>query len=219
MDSAAVIDPGNAEAGAESKERMSFTLSSLPLPARLRLCEPMSDDELLRFCEENDGLQIEREPDGELVIMSPAVLSIFRMNERISRYLGNWAEEDGRGTTGGPDAAYRLLDGSMRSPDASWFSSDRVASYTEEEQAKFPPICPEFVIELRSPGDRTGAVRKKMEMWMANGAELAWLIEPEDRKVTIYRQGDEPEVLFDPTSVQGTGPVRGFELVMARVWG
>jgi len=179
----------------------------------------MSDDELLRFCEANQGLQIEREASGELRIMTPTGLKGFRMNERIVRYLGNWAEEDGRGGVGGPDAGYRLPDGSMLSPDASWFFLEKSAGLSEEEQEKFPPFCPEFVIELKSPGDRAGEVKKKMKMWMANGAALAWLIEPKQRRVTIYRQGEKPEVLFDPTSVQGTGPVQGFELVMGRVWG
>jgi Uma2 family endonuclease len=198
---------------------MDFAISSLPLPARIIPESPLSDDELLRFCEANKGLRIEKEADGELLIMTPTGLKGFTMNERIVRYLGNWAEEDGRGISGGPDAGYRLPDGSMRSPDASWFSAEKRVSLSEEEQEQFPRFCPEFVIELQSPGDRAGAMKKKMEMWIANGAEVAWLIEPKARTVTIYRRGEEPEILMDPTSVQGSGPVRGFELVMGRVWG
>jgi Uma2 family endonuclease len=118
------------------------------------------------------------------------------------------------------NAGFTLPNGSVRSPDAAWVSNRRWDSLTEAEQEGYAPLCPEFVIELASPSDRIGDVKRKMvEEWLANGAELAWLIEPKARRVTIYRPGEESEVLVDPSSVQGTGCVAGFELVMERVWG
>jgi Uma2 family endonuclease len=106
----------------------------------------------------------------------------------------------------------------MRAPDAAWISFERLKPLSDQERAGFAPVCPEFVIELRSPSDRLKVLQAKMEMWIANGAEVAWLIDPERRVVEIYRPGESPEVLHEPSSVQGTGPVAGFELVMARVW-
>jgi Uma2 family endonuclease len=93
-----------------------------------------------------------------------------------------------------------------------------VQSMSAQEQERFAPLCPNFILELRSPTDRLPDLQAKMEQWIANGAELAWLIDPIERSVTIYRPNESPEHLAHPTSVQGTGPIADFELVMARVW-
>jgi Uma2 family endonuclease len=93
-----------------------------------------------------------------------------------------------------------------------------VKSLSEEEKARFAPICPDFVIELRSPSDKLPDLQTKMEQWISNGVEVGWLIDAKEKSVTIYRLGDQPEHLTHPTSVQGTGSIAGFELVMARVW-
>jgi Uma2 family endonuclease len=90
---------------------------------------------------------------------------------------------------------------------------------TAEQRNSFAPICPEVVSEVRSAADRLPALREKMESWVANGAELAWLIDPQRKVVEIHRSGEAAEVQEDPASVQGSGCVRGFELAMARVWG
>jgi Uma2 family endonuclease len=86
------------------------------------------------------------------------------------------------------------------------------------ERKGYAPICPEFVIEVRSESDRLPELQAKMDQWIANGAEVAWLIDPIDKTLTIYRPGDEPEHLVHPTSIQGTGPIAGFELVMPKIW-
>lgn len=198
---------------------MDFAIASLPLPVRLKPEIPWTDAELLEFCSANEGLRVEREADGAVSIMTPVGFSTMLMNQKIARIFGNWAEEDGRGVTGGPDGGFTLRDGSMLSPDAVWVSLSQVASLSEEQMQKFPKVCPEFVIELRSPSDRRVVVVAKMQQWMDNGVEVAWLVEPQQRTVTIFRQGEPAEVLVDPTSVQGDGPIQGFELVMSRVWG
>lgn len=179
----------------------------------------MSDLELMRFCDANSGLRVEREPNGDLLIMTPAGFRTSTMNDRISYFLHAWAQADGRGVTTGSDGGYALPDGSMRAPDAAWVSLERVAALSDEQQEGFAPICPDFVIELRSPRDRLAALPSKMEQWIANGAKAAWLIDPKRRTVSIYRPEQEPEELTHSSCVQGDGPVRGFELVMSRVWG
>ena len=118
----------------------------------------------------------------------------------------------------GPDGGYTLPDGSVRSPDAAWVSLTKVKSLSEEEKSRFPRLCPDFVIELRSPSDKLAHLQTKMTQWIANGVEVGWLIDPKEKAVTIYRPGDQPEHFVHPTSVQGTGPIAGFELVMSRIW-
>jgi Uma2 family endonuclease len=199
---------------------MNLDLSSLELPIRLRPETPMSDLDLMRFSLENRPYRMEREPNGEILIMTPTGYRTGSINRRIVQALGNWADEDGRGDVFDSSTGFTLPNGAVRSPDASWVSNRRGDALTREQREGYAPVCPEFVIELTSPSDRIEDVKKKVaEEWIANGAELAWLIEPKERRVTAYRPGQEPEVFEDPTSVQGTGCVAGFELVMERVWG
>jgi Uma2 family endonuclease len=197
---------------------MNVAFVEAELPVRLRFDRPLSDDQLLRFCAANEALRVERDANGEILLMTPAGFKGSTINQRIGYLLYAWAEQDGRGVTTDSSGGYTLPDGSVRAPDAAWVSFRRLEPLSEQEQAGFAPICPEFVIELRSPSDRLPELQAKMEMWIANGAEVAWLIDPQRKAVEIYRPGDSPEVLHEPSSVQGTGPVAGFELVMARVW-
>ncbi len=199
---------------------MELDLSSLELPIRLRPETPLSDEEFMRFSGENDPYRMEREPNGEILIMAAAGSKTGSINRRVSQALGIWADEHGVGEVFDSDTGFTLPNGAVRSPDASWVSNLRWNALTEAEQDGYAPLCPEFVIEIVSPSDRIADVKKKMvEEWIANGAQLAWLIEPKTRRVTVYRPGQEPELLENPSSVQGTGCVAGFELVMERVWG
>jgi Uma2 family endonuclease len=197
---------------------MNFNLSGMPVPLRFRPEKPMSDEELMRFCAENDFLRIEREANGEIVVMSPAGSRTSKMNMRICRLLDEWAERDGRGVAFDSSGGFTLPDGSMRAADAAWVARMRWDALSAEDQARFAPLCPDFVIELRSTSDDLRQLEGKMERWIANGAQLAWLIDPERKVVEIYRRDEERDVLVEPPSVQGTGVMAGFELVMERVW-
>ena len=197
---------------------MNLALTDAGLPVRLRFERPMTDEELMRFCAVNDDLRVEREPNGEILVMTPANIKTSSMNSRINRLLDEWAEADGRGIVSGPDGGYTLPDGSMRAPDAAWVANRRWQALSKDDQGRFAPICPDFVIELRSPSDNLPDLLSKMQQWIANGVEVGWLIDPKEKAVTIYRPGEQPEVLAQPTSVQGTGPIAGFELVLARIW-
>jgi Uma2 family endonuclease len=198
---------------------MNFALTQLELPVRLRTARKWSDDELERFSRANEALQIERDANGELIVMSPVGTEGGSTELEICTELLLWARADGRGKVFGPSAGFTLSDTSVRAPDAAWVSLDRWNALTEQQRKhSFAPICPEFVIELRSQKDRLKELREKMQMWIANGAELAWLIDPIRKVVEVYRPGEEPEVHENPTSVQGSGPVRGFELVLSRIW-
>jgi len=198
---------------------MDFVVNGLELPVRITPAVPMSDDELMRFCVANGDLRVEREPNGEILVMTPSNFNTSRINLRICQILGEWAEADGRGVVTDSNGGYTLPDGSMRAPDAAWVANRRWQKLSEKDQNRFAPICPDFVIEIRSPSDNLSELRAKMNDWIANGAEVAWLIDPVEKSITVYRPGDSPEEHINPSSVQGTGPIAGFELVLQRVWG
>jgi Uma2 family endonuclease len=178
----------------------------------------MSDEELMRFCAANDFVRVERDANGEILVMTPAGSNTSRMNMRIGRILDEWAEADGRGVAFDSSGGFTLPDGSMRNPDAAWILTSRWNALSERDKGRFAPICPDFIIELRSPSDNLAELQEKMQLWIANGAQVAWLIDPESQTVTVYRPDQQADIHNHPTSVQGTGVITGFELVMARVW-
>ena len=178
----------------------------------------MSDEELMRFSAANESVRVERDANGEILVMTPAGSKTSKMNSRITRFLDAWAEEDGRGVAFDSNGGFTLPDGSMRAPDAAWVELKKWESLSAEDQSRYAPICPDFVIELRSQSDSLPELEAKMKQWIANGTKVAWLIDPGQQAVSIYRPDDEPEVLIHPSSVQGDGIVAGFELVMARIW-
>jgi Uma2 family endonuclease len=197
---------------------MNFALAEMPLPLRFRPTKPMNDDELMRFCAANDFLRVERDANGEILVMTPAGTKTSRMNSRITRLLDEWAEQDGRGIAVDSNGGFTLPDGSVRAADAAWVARNRWDALSDADQARFAPICPDFIIELRSPSDNLADLIKKMEQWIANGVQLGWLIDPESQTVSIYRPNEQPETLTHPTSIQGHGIMAGFELVMDRIW-
>ncbi len=152
---------------------MNFALAEMPLPLRFRPATPMSDEELMRFCAANDAVRVERDANGEILVMTPAGSMTSSMNSRITRLLDEWAEEDGRGIAFDSNGGFTLPDGAMRAADAAWVERRKWDALKAEEQARFAPLCPDFVIELRSPGDSLPELRTKMQQWIANGARLA----------------------------------------------
>ncbi len=197
---------------------MNFSLAELPLPVRLRPQTPMTDDELLRFCAANDGLRVERDANGEILVMTPAGSRTGKKNTDVIIDLGIWNRLNDRGVVFESNTGFTLPDGSMLSPDAAWIERRRWDALSDRDQERFAPICPDFIVELRSPSDSLPDLQAKMLTWIANGAQLAWLIDPIEQSVYVYRPGGSPEVHHHPTSVQGDGIMAGFELVMARIW-
>ena len=197
-----------------------FDFANLPFPVRLRPGHAMSDEELLEFCAANEVLRIEREPNGELTVMSPTGTGAGQTDSEINFQLRLWARTADSLVIFSSSTGFRLPDGSMRSPDAAAASRKLWEGLSPEQRRRgFAPLCPEFVIELRSPSDRLQDLQAKMNEWLRNGTELAWLIDPERQAVEIYKPGLEaPEVLLEPATVVGEGPVEGFVLEMRRIW-
>lgn len=202
----------------EASASCELLLRASAFPLILRTSRPLQDDELLEFCAENDFFRIERSPAGELIVMTPAGGKTSNRESYLSRELDLWAEKDGRGVAFNANGGFSLPDGSVRAADVAWLSLEKWNSLTPEQQAKFVPFSPDFVIELRSPSDGIGELESKMADWIANGAQLAWLIDPQRKLAMIYRQGTEPDTLLQPEILHGGGPVAGFELKMQRFW-
>jgi Uma2 family endonuclease len=178
-----------------------------------------TSDEFYELCQENPDVEMERTANGEVVIMSPAGSSTGARNLSIGSQLYNWNEEYELGVAFDSSAGFNLPNGADRSPDASWVTKERWDRLTSEQQDKFAPLCPDFVVELRSTSDSIKELRDKMQEYMENGARLGWLIDPQSRTVEIYEPGEEAEILHDPKSVAGDPVLPGFVLNMKKVWG
>jgi Uma2 family endonuclease len=179
---------------------------------------PMTDDEFFDFCQLYPDFRIERTAEGEVIIMPGTGLETGSRNNELSRQLGNWAIEDGRGTTFDSNTEYLLPSGAARSPDASWVDNTRLAKLTREQKRKFTQICPDFVAELTSPSDRLSRVQQKMREWIENGVQLGWLLDADNRTAYVYRPGHAPETVVEPERLEGERPVARFVLELESIW-
>ncbi len=178
----------------------------------------MDDDQFFEFCQVNEELQIERTAEGNILIMAPAGSESGQSEIEIGAQLVNWAKRDGTGIAFGSSAGFTLPNRAMRSPDASWVQKSRVKRFSREVRRKFLPLCPDFVIELKSPTDRLARLKRKMAEYIANGARLGWLVDPDTRQVLVYRPGRAVEVLNHPESVSGDPELPGFVLDLKEIW-
>ncbi len=179
----------------------------------------MTDEALLEFCAANSLLRVEREPNGDIKVMSPTGNEGVGFETDILVELANWAAQDGRGRAYNSNAGWKLPNGSMRAADAHWISWGRLNAVPACERKGFPRVCPEFVIEVRSETDALKPLQEKMHEWLASGAELAWLVDPSRKTVEIYRPGQAMEEQAGHSAVYGEGPVAGFVLELGKVWG
>ena len=179
----------------------------------LKGLERLTDDEFFHFCQQNRDLRIERTCEGEVIIMSPTGTRTGLRNSEINFQLQSWNKQRQAGYVFDSSTGFKLPNGSERSPDASWVSLGKWEALSSEEQEKFAPLCPEFVIELKSPSDLLPTLRDKMEVWMSNGCRLGWLIDPERETVFIYRADSSRDELHDfGRRVSGEDVLPGFEL-------
>ena len=190
---------------------------SVPLTIHFPLTS-MTVEEFYEFCLANQDLRIERNANGEVVIMPPAFSDTGNRNVKISQQLANWSDQDGTGESFDSSAGFTLPNGATRSPDASWISLSRWNNLSDEQKASFAPICPDFVIELRSSSDTLSSLQEKMQEYLSNGILLGWLIDRKNRRVYIYRPNQEVEILDNPETVKGDPELLGFGLQMAKIW-
>lgn len=189
------------------------------VPFKLNLQETkLTEDQFVRLCQENPDLRIELTTQGELVIMPPTGLESGRRNIRLARRLDTWTEAEGSGIAFDSSTLFTLPNGAKRSPDASWVRRERWEALSPEQRRGFGLLCPDFVVELRSPSDRLVDLQEKMQEYIANGACLGWLIDPFEKRVYVYRSDQPVEELDDPPSVSGDPVLPGFVLHVRELW-
>ena len=178
----------------------------------------MSQDEYFDFCQRHPDLRIERTSEGDLIIMPPTGGETGRSNFSLSGLFANWVMADGTGVGFDSSTEFALPNGANRSPDVSWIRKERWEALTPSERKRFPPLCPDFVIELRSDTDRLSTIQAKMQEYIDNGAQLGWLIDPLQKKVWVYRLDTAVECLENPASVSGEPVLPGFVLPLDKIW-
>ena len=188
------------------------------LTVNLKSLIEMTDEQFFQLCQNNRELRFERNANGELIIMPPTGGETGNRNGRLNQQLFNWTDADGTGIAFDSSTCFKLPNGADRSPDASWVKLERWNALTDEEKQKFPPICPDFVIELLSPSDSLKTTQEKMREYIDNGVHLGILINRKSRQVEIYRPGKEVEFLDSPATVSGEDVLKGFVLNLGMIW-
>jgi len=178
----------------------------------------VSDEQFKLLCQENPTLQLELTARKELVIMPPTGSKTGKRNSTFTQRLGNWAEVDGSGFVFDSSTLFTLPNGAKRSPDASWVKRERWDALSDTEQDGFAPLCPDFVVELRSRTDRLSDLQEKMQEYIDNGARLGWLLDPVEKRVHIYRPSQAVELLNDPVTISGDPVLPGFVLNVRELW-
>ena len=189
-----------------------------PLVLRLSPLIELTDEQFAQFCGLNPELHIERTATGELEIMSPTKGPTGNRNAKITTQLENWTERDGTGLSFDSSMGFTLPNGAIREPDASWVPKSRLAALSPQDRNRFLPLCPDFVIELRSDSDRLSVLQAKMQEYIANGAQLGLLIDPLDRRVYIYRPDRDVQTLENPKTVSAAPILPGFTLDLKEIW-
>jgi Uma2 family endonuclease len=174
----------------------------------------MSDEEFERFCQDNPNLRIERNSNLETTIspLKPPISGVY--GAEVIRQLSDWNLAARKGVVFGL-AGFTLIDQSILLADVSWMSNEKWQTVSEEDRDRFSRVCPQFVIQIRSPGESVKKLKSKMELWIKNGAELAWLIDPFNKNYSIYRPSPKNaarELSEGRVIIIGTGPVEGFQL-------
>lgn len=178
----------------------------------------LNADQFYTLCRQNPDLKFERSPKGELILMSPTGGETGNNNATLIARFVVWNELKKLGFVFDSSTCFRLPSGGDRSPDVSWVRKDRWQALTPEQRQKFPPLSPDFVLELMSPSDRLGEVQAKMREYQAAGVTLGWLINPGDRQVEIYRGDGSVEVLTAPTTLSGETILPDFSLSVDWLW-
>jgi Uma2 family endonuclease len=184
-------------------------------PVRVRPASRVSDDDLFELCARNPELAIERTAEGEIIVMSPTGGETGRRNFQLIVQLGMWAARDGSGIGFDSSTGFLLPNGAERAPDAAWLRRERWEALTREQRRKFVPLCPDFVIELRSPSNDLAELQAKMDEYVVCGARLGWLVDVDAKRAWVYRPSRPVEAIENASSLQGDPELPGFTLELA----
>ncbi len=194
---------------------MKATTTTFPFTLKLKI--DLTDEQFFQMCQKNSNYRFERTASGEILIMSPTGSDTGRRNVKITTQLDIWNSESNLGEVFDSSTGFTLPNGAERSPDASWVKIERWNALTPEQQEKFAPICPDFVVELRSRTDSLKELQEKMQEYIENGAQLGWLIDRKNKRVEIYRPGKDVEILDNPASLSGENILPGFVLHLQQI--
>ncbi len=178
----------------------------------------LSDDDFFDFCRVNSDYRIEMDKHGDIEIMPPTGGETGIKNFKLTGAFGLWVQKDGTGEGFDSSTAFILPNGATRSPDLSWMTLERWNAIPKAKRKKFAPVCPDFVVELRSETDTIKKLQAKIEEYIENGASLGWLIDAITRKVYVYRPGAEIEIFDNPKEISGGELLKGFTLKMKDIW-
>ena len=192
-------------------------MDPLTLDSPLQLSLNLTDEQFWQLCQRNREYRFEANSQGDLIIMPPTGSDTGKRNFDIIVQLGIWNKKFKLGVAFDSSTGFTLPNSAKRSPDASWIKLDRWNNLTTEEQEKFAPICPDFVIELRSKTDLLKTLQEKMQEYIDNGASLGWLIDRQNQKVEIYRVNKSVETLTSPSSLSGENILPNFTLDLTEI--
>ena len=194
-------------------------LQTIPLHSPLELTLELTDEQFFQLCIDNRDLRFERTASGGLIIMPPTGSETGNFNIDLSYQLQSWSRQNKHlGIAFDSSTGFKLPDGTDISPDAAWVRRDRWDTLTPQQKEKFAPICPDFVVELRSTTDSLEKLRAKMKVYVKNGARLGWLLDRKNRKVEISRQGSDVEILDSPATLSGEDVLPGFVLDLTDIF-
>lgn len=192
----------------------STVMVNIPTTITLKI----SHEQFLDLALANRDLQLERNATGELIIMPPTGSYTGKINFDIAGQLWFWNRQTKLGEAFDSSTGFHLPNGSDRSPDAAWIKQEKWDTLSLEQKESFAPICPDFVLELRSKTDSLEKLQSKMREYIENGASLGWLIDQKNQRVEIYRPGKDVEILEHPTSLSGEDILPGFILDLTELW-
>ncbi len=198
--------------------KTQLSIEKAPLILYLPSVIDLTEDQFFEFCQINRDLRIERTAKGELIIMPPTGWETGRRNSDLTTALNLWAKQEGSGVASDSSTGFILPNGATRSPDAAWVKRSRLAALTPEQRKKFLPLCPDFVIELRSASDSVSDLQDKMQEYIDNGAQLGWLIDPQRKQVYVYRPHSPVECLENPSTLSGEPVLPGLVLELKDIW-
>lgn len=178
----------------------------------------LTREQFYQLCEENPDLQLERNAQGELIVMLPTGGETGRSNVNLILQLASWNEQNQLGEVFDSSTGFTLPNGADRSPDVSWIKKSRWDNLTKEQREKFIPLCPDFTIEIMSPSDNLKKVQAKMHEYISNGCRLGWLINRKQQEVEIYRLEQDVEILKSPQTISGASVLPGFILSFKKIW-
>ena len=205
---------------ARKKSSITCTHSSEPLTLDYGANRKhMEEDGFFEFCQQHGDLRIEMDCSGEVTIMPPTGSETGGINFLLVAEFAVWVKQDGTGKGFDSSTGFLLPNGARRSPDLSWMGLEKWNQIPAEQRKRFAPVCPDFVVELRSESDDLKNLQAKMAEYIENGALLGWLLDVKEKQIHVFRPDTSVEILWNPTEISGEPVLKGFVLRLKEIWG